>query len=154
MPCISHLLPSQRLALETLYQVRTSICNPNPSCPDIFISLAQETHASYLWFYRICWIIWVTLGIAYWAIIISFITKALKVTNHKYSIHITGCTQICVSYIVNQSKELRQRWQKTSHAIAHQAKEMRRVMEHQLSQSNVHHHDAFVAVKSKVCLQS
>ncbi|KAI9564914.1 hypothetical protein GHT06_008655 [Daphnia sinensis] len=88
------------------------------------IVAAQQTNFPLLWFYRICWIIWVTLGIAYWAIIITFITKALK------------------------SKELRQKWEETSHALAAQAMEMRKAVEHQLSH-NGHHGNAFIALKSK-----
>jgi hypothetical protein len=45
----------------------------------IWFLLAQQTNGKLLWLYRISWIIWVTLGIAYWAIVINFITKALKV---------------------------------------------------------------------------
>jgi len=41
------------------------------------------------------------------------------------------------------------RWQKTSFAIAEQATEMRRVLQHQLSTA-AHHDDAFLASKSKV----
>ncbi|XP_057369888.1 potassium channel subfamily K member 2-like [Daphnia carinata] len=88
------------------------------------IVAAQQTNFPLLWFYRVCWIIWVTLGIAYWAIIITFITKALK------------------------SKELRQKWEETSHALAAQAMEMRKVVGHQLSY-NGQHGNAFIALKSK-----
>ncbi|XP_045025614.1 potassium channel subfamily K member 2 isoform X2 [Daphnia magna] len=88
------------------------------------IVAAQETNLPLLWFYRICWIIWVTLGIAYWAIIVTFITKALK------------------------SKELRQKWEETSDTLAAQAMEMQKIVEHQLS-NNGQHGNAFIALKSK-----
>ncbi|XP_046449382.1 open rectifier potassium channel protein 1-like [Daphnia pulex] len=68
------------------------------------IIAAQQTNSKLLWLYRISWIIWVTLGIAYWAIVINFITKALK------------------------SKKLREKWTKTSNALSAQAQEIRRVV--------------------------
>ncbi|EFX88167.1 hypothetical protein DAPPUDRAFT_311768 [Daphnia pulex] len=77
------------------------------------IVAAQETNLPSLWFYRISWIIWVTLGIAYWAIVINFITKALK------------------------SKKLREKWTKTSNALSAQAQEMRRVVIRQLSSNTL-----------------
>nr|CAH0110307.1 unnamed protein product [Daphnia galeata] len=89
------------------------------------IIAAQETNYPQLWLYRIGWIVWVMLGIAYWVTIISFITKALR------------------------SKRLRERWEKTSHAISLQAKEMRRIVK-QLSTNDLNGNFAFTALKSKI----
>ncbi|XP_046636397.1 potassium channel subfamily K member 2-like [Daphnia pulicaria] len=95
------------------------------------IVAAQQTNGKLLWLYRISWIIWVTLGIAYWAIVINFITKALK------------------------SKNVREKWEKTSHALAVQAKEVRRVVRSfsnntlQLSHSGQNSSNEFIALKSK-----
>ncbi|EFX74420.1 hypothetical protein DAPPUDRAFT_324399 [Daphnia pulex] len=85
------------------------------------IVVAMETNYSQLWIYRICWIFWVMLGIAYWAIIIFFITKALK------------------------SKKLRQKWEETSRKLSEQA---RRMIDDQLS-TNGQKKNAFIAFKSK-----
>nr|CAH0110147.1 unnamed protein product [Daphnia galeata] len=93
------------------------------------IIAAQQPNFPLLWLYRVSWIIWVLLGIAYWAIIINFITKALKVT---------------------QSKKLRQQWAKTSQMLSVQAQEMRRVVKRQLSGlDNGSNGSVFLALKTK-----
>ena len=65
---------------------------------------------------------WVILGISYWAVIISFVTKAF------------------------QSKKLRRRWEKTAQSIAHQVDELKRNVEKMSPGSG----DEFLAHKSKV----
>ena len=49
-----------------------------------------------------------------------------------------------------QSQELSKRWEKTSHAIAEQAKEMRRIME----RSSLRREDSYLSLKTKVPIRN